>query len=91
MSSRYTLILTMILTTASRADAADNYRNPVIDENLADPVVIHHDGTDYLYATGEVNGDNGYRVYTSDDLVNWERGAVVFQPCQPHVWAPVVK
>ena len=70
--------------------AADTYRNPVIDDNLADPVVIRHDGTYYLYATGEVDGDNGYRVYTSDDLVNWKRGPVVFRPGQRHIWAPDV-
>lgn len=91
MLSRYTLILMMILASASSADdAADNYRNPVIDENLADPVVIFHDGMYYLYATGEVDGDNGYRVYTSKDVVNWKRGPVVFRPGQPHVWAPDV-
>jgi beta-xylosidase len=72
------------------ASAADTYRNPIIEANLADPVVILHDGTYYLYATGEVNGDNGYRVYTSRDLVDWERGPVVFQPGPRHIWAPDV-
>ena len=72
------------------ADAAETYRNPVIDNNLADPAVIRHDGTYYLYATGEVDGDNGYRVYTSSDLVNWKRGPVVFQPGERHIWAPDV-
>jgi xylan 1,4-beta-xylosidase len=81
---------TAVASASPAADAADNYRNPVIDENLADPVVIFHDGTYYLYATGEVDGDNGYRAYTSKDLVHWERGPVVFRPGQPHVWAPDV-
>ena len=91
MSFHHTLLVAVVFAVASSlADAAETYRNPVINDNLADPVVIHHEGTYYLYATGEVDGDNGYRVYTSDDLVNWERGAVVFQPGQPHVWAPDV-
>ena len=94
MLSRYLLILAMIPASASRAadaaDTANDYRNPVIDENLADPVVVFHDGTYYLYATGAVDGDNGYRVYTSKDLVSWERGPVVFRPGPPHVWAPDV-
>jgi len=72
------------------AEAAESYRNPVIDENLADPAVIRHDGMYYLYATGDVDGDNGYRVYTSADLVNWKRGPVVFRPGPRHVWAPDV-
>ncbi len=93
MASRSSLILLSILLLVSSARAADRpneYRNPVIEENLADPSVLLHDGTYYLYATGDVDGDNGYRVHTSRNLVNWERGPVVFQPGQPHVWAPDV-
>lgn len=70
--------------------AGATYTNPVIDENLADPCVIFYEGLYYLYATGEVDGDNGTRVYTSKDLVRWERGPVVFRPGEPHVWAPDV-
>jgi xylan 1,4-beta-xylosidase len=70
--------------------AAAMYRNPVIKADLADPSVIFHDGRYYLYATGDVNGDNGYRAYTSTDLVNWQRGPVVFQPGDRHIWAPDV-
>ena len=80
----------LLAASTCLADAAETYRNPIIGDNLADPVVIRCDGTYYLYATGEVDGDNGYRVYTSDDLVNWKRGPVVFQPGEPHVWAPDV-
>jgi GH43 family beta-xylosidase len=58
--------------------------------NLADPAVVRHEGTFYLYATGEVDGDNGTRVFTSTNLVSWEPGPVVFRPGQPHVWAPDV-
>jgi xylan 1,4-beta-xylosidase len=79
-----------LVQEASAATPDRTYRNPVIDENLADPAVIRHDGTYYLYATGAVDGDNGYRVYTSADLVNWKRGPVVFRPGQRHVWAPDV-
>ena len=84
------LVAAVIAVAPCPAVAAETYRNPIIDDNLADPVVIHHDGTYYLYATGEVDGDNGYRVYTSGDLVSWKRGPVVFQPGQPHIWAPDV-
>jgi xylan 1,4-beta-xylosidase len=75
---------------AADQPAARTYRNPVIDDNLADPAVIFHEGTYYLYATGEVDGDNGYRAYTSKDLVTWERGPVVFRPGPRNVWAPDV-
>ena len=80
----------MLAASSFTAAAADTYSNPVIEDNLADPVVIRYGGTFYLYATGTVDGDNGYRVYTSDDLVSWTRGPVVFRPGPPHVWAPDV-
>jgi len=70
--------------------AAGTFRNPIIEANLADPSVIFHEGRYYLYATGDVNGDNGYRAYTSTDLVHWRRGPVVFQPGERHIWAPDV-
>ncbi len=90
MPSHHWLFVAALVVAARVAEAGESYRNPVIDENLADPAVIRHDGTYYLYATGDVDGDNGYRVYTSADLVNWKRGPVVFRPDQRHVWAPDV-
>jgi len=66
------------------------YQNPLIRGNLADPAVIRHEGVFYLYATGEVDGDNGTKVFTSTNLVDWKEGPVVFRPGQPHVWAPDV-
>jgi len=66
------------------------YRNPIIKANLADPTVIFHQDHYYLYATGDVDGDNGYRAYTSTNLVHWQRGPVVFRPGQRNVWAPDV-
>jgi len=84
------LALGLAWTPAAFGDAARTFENPLIPGNLADPAVILHDGTCYLYATGEVNGDNGPRVYTSTILVNWQRGPVVFEPGEPHVWAPEV-
>jgi hypothetical protein len=90
MSSYHWFFMVALAVVSHAADAAETYRNPIIDENLADPAVIRHDGTYYLYATGEVDGDNGYRVYTSADLLNWKRGPVVFRPGQRHVWAPDV-
>jgi xylan 1,4-beta-xylosidase len=77
--------------TPTALDAAPAvYQNPIIPGNLADPAVIRHEGSYYLYATGEVNGDNGTGVYTSTNLIEWQRGPVVFDPGQPHVWAPDV-
>lgn len=75
---------------AQVADSGRTYRNPIVAGNLADPAVIRHHDTFYLYATGDVDGDNGTRVFTSTNLVDWVRGPVVFRPGPPHVWAPDV-
>jgi GH43 family beta-xylosidase len=75
---------------AGESGESGTYRNPLIPGNLADPAVLLHEGVYYLYATGEVDGDNGTRAYTSTNLVDWERGPVVFRPGRPHVWAPDV-
>ena len=86
------LLCAMLFCTPDRAAAAPgpDYANPLIPGNLADPAVVRHAGVYHLYATGEVDGDNGTRVYTSTDLVHWRMGPVVFRPGPPHVWAPDV-
>ncbi|MBI1388300.1 MAG: family 43 glycosylhydrolase [bacterium] len=94
-NSRMFISFIAVLVTAGLAQAqpgpsGKTYQNPVIEGNLADPAVILYEGAYYLYATGGVDGDNGYRVYTSNDLVNWTRGDVVYRPGKPHVWAPDV-
>jgi beta-xylosidase len=87
--NRLTLFLWITMWPGS-ALAAATYQNPILPGNLADPAVLLHEGTYYLYATGDVDNDNGYRAYTSTNLVDWQRGPVVFRPGQPHVWAPDV-
>lgn len=42
---------------------------------LADPTIFHHNGTYYLYGTTTKSSDSigqGFLVYTSKDLENWE-------------------
>ena len=82
------VMVLMFVVSVTTGAGATTYQNPVIEGNLADPAVIFHEGVYYLYVTGEVRGDNGYRVYTSTNLVDWQRGRVVFRPGEPHVWAP---
>lgn len=40
--------------------------------NLADPTIFFHDKIYYLYGTVDQNVNNGFTVYTSTDLENWE-------------------
>ncbi len=87
------MLLTIIfscsfLVNASNLYSAETYTNPVIDEiGLADPCVIQYKGVYYLYPTGD---NVSYHVYTSTDLVNWQKGKRVFQPSNRNVWAPDV-
>lgn len=63
------------------------YVNPVID-HLADPAVLRYKDKYYLYPTG--GSVDGYCVYTSPDLVNWQKGPTVYDErsgvMAPDVW-----
>ena len=96
------LLLAMILG-ARGTRVEKTYTNPVLVETvvinrvepdnfsgvlgIGDPDVVFHDGTYYLYPTGD---NRGYDVYVSKDLVQWEKGPRVFQSAERGVWAPDV-
>ena len=64
------------------------YRNPIIDRiGPADPHVIRHEGTYYLYPTTD---GKGYDVFVSDDLVHWEQNPKCFTDPRGGAWAPDV-
>ncbi len=80
---------------ASASLAADEFQNPVINRNYADPFVLADDGLYYAYATGDLTYN--IQVSTSDDLVTWtpRREALPRLPFwQPSAkgltWAPEV-
>ena len=65
------------------------FTNPVA--NGADPFVLYDSGTYYLYATND--GNYGYIVYTSDDLVNWKARGYALKKngaAAGGLWAPEV-
>ena len=57
-------------------DANQIYQNPVLSGH-ADPDVLLHNGTYYLYSTG---GYGGYQVFTSQDLANWTLAGIAVAP-----------
>lgn len=75
------------------AVSGETYQNFVC-YGYADPDVLYYDGTYYLYATSYRYGE-GYEVYTSKDLVNWEFAqncAVSEDICgEGGFWAPDVE
>lgn len=70
------------------AHAAREYSNPVINiVGPADPTVIRVDGVYYLYPTWD---EKGFDVFTSTDLVHWERRGRAFEAPTGGAWAPDV-
>lgn len=64
------------------------YTNPIIDiKNLADPHVIMYEGLYYLYPTWD---GKSYDVFTSRDLVHWEKQGKCYTDSRGGIWAPDV-
>jgi len=96
-------LLWVMILSATSAKVGKTYTNPVLVETfiiqreqpdnfsgvlgIGDPAVLFHNGTYYLYPTGD---NSGYDVYISADLVNWKKGPRVFGSTEPGVWAPDV-
>lgn len=75
-----------------RGEYAAPFDNPVV-EGLADPDVLYHDGVYYLYGTS-YRLSQGYEVFTSTDLVNWENRGVCLDSAwglTRWYWAPDVE
>jgi xylan 1,4-beta-xylosidase len=84
------IILIAIGCGGSSDDApeSDLLHNPVIaTRGLADPAVIAHQGSYFLYPTGD---SRGFDVYVSTDLREWRKGPRVLELDSPDVWAPDV-
>ncbi|WP_407272146.1 family 43 glycosylhydrolase [Radiobacillus sp. PE A8.2] len=61
------------ITSITDTIEGPTYTNSVMPD-IADPYVLYHEGTYYLYGTHTPdfpNMPNGIKVYTSTDLVNW--------------------
>ena len=83
-----------------------NFKNPYFP--LGDPYVLYHEGTYYLYGTTEIedrlldlndfktskNGEDGFYVYTSKDLINWQNQGLCLKKGdaigEKWFWAPEV-
>ena len=68
------------------------YANP-LDVIIADPFVLRHGDTYYLYGTTDAR--QGFRVFTSSNLIDWRQRGFAFRKedddfGQRHFWAPEV-
>jgi GH43 family beta-xylosidase len=68
------------------------YQNPVYDQYMADPFVLHDGDRYYAYGTAGLMPDGRqFRVLESDDLATWKmRGGALIPTGQTAYWAPEV-
>ncbi len=64
----FSILLFSFSTCHAKNNFVSNYSNP-LDVLVADPFVYHENDTYYLYGT---SAHEGFKVYTSKDLVNWQ-------------------
>lgn len=86
--------LTVSAYTEQSLSEEESYTNPVL-ETCADPDILYHNGTYFLYPTTPTTaGNDGIRVYTSTDLVNWTNQGMAFTKGDgwgtANFWAPDV-
>src|SRR5438105_117274 len=75
--SAFFLLILLVAPLLRAADQSpDTYCNP-LDVLIADPFVLHHDGTYYLYGTSRAR--DGFDCWTSRDLVRWRYRGPVYQ------------
>lgn len=69
------------------------YTNPVYDQYMADPFVLHHEDCYYAYGTAPLAQDApAFPVLESNDLAHWRyvRHALLRLPGMSDYWAPEV-
>ncbi len=74
----------MGLASASASEPGATFSNPILDK-AADPAVLLHEDTYYLYST-----NSGNVVHTSKDLVHWTKGPRILPESLKGAWAPEV-
>ncbi|MCB0686858.1 MAG: glycoside hydrolase family 43 protein [Saprospiraceae bacterium] len=87
------IVIILQVSTLAMFGQELNYTNPVSDSVFAaDPYVLFQNGIYYLYAT---NAGDGFKYWTSKNLVDWEDQGYAFQKTdsswgQRSFWAPEV-
>ncbi len=80
----FLLIVIIGWTACVKKKTTITYSNP-LNVSLGDPFILPaSDGKFYLYGT---SGEQGFRAYSSDDLVDWKDEGIVYQGATPESWA----
>ncbi|MCM5663228.1 glycoside hydrolase family 43 protein [Galbibacter mesophilus] len=84
----------LFFTTNQTKAQTLQYKNPLIENAfIADPFVLHYEGTYYLYGTTASN--EGFKYWISNNLVDWQEKGFAFKKKeegwgQKNFWAPEV-
>lgn len=82
----FALIAVSLLPAYGQEMDIATYQNPILERKAgADPAVLFHEGTFYLYTT-----NSALAVHTSTDLITWEQGPQVLPDHLKGAWAPEV-
>lgn len=90
------ILLTPVLGNCGKKVAGTTQQPDTIgaNPNLADPSIYFEKGIYYLYGTGGGNKDDGFKVFTSADKINWiDRGYALLKGAaygESGFWAPQV-
>lgn len=86
------ILIILFTVTGCASEGGKTYSNP-IDVPFGDPYVIcGDDGVFYMYGT---SGEDGFRAYSSTDMVNWTDRGLVYEKSEESwgvdcFWAPEV-
>lgn len=78
--------LTWLIGSCGHLSEEKNMSNNPLDVPFGDPFVLYDDDTDqyYMYGTGGI--ENGFVVYASPDLKNWDNQGPVYRNQQEKAW-----
>lgn len=77
------LFTVMLLLSCGEEKGSVVYSNP-LSVAFGDPFILHaSDGKFYMYGT---SGENGFRTYSSDDMVNWKDEGLVYRGATEDSW-----
>lgn len=77
------LCITLLFSCNNRQDKSIVYSNP-LHVSFGDPFILHaSDGKFYMYGT---SGNNGFKTYSSDDLVYWKDEGIVYEGATSNSW-----
>ncbi|MDR1098737.1 MAG: glycoside hydrolase family 43 protein [Tannerella sp.] len=77
------VLCVLFLSSCGNGETKVVYSNP-LPVALGDPFILHaSDGMFYLYGT---SGEDGFRAWSSEDLIRWKEEGLVYRGATPESW-----